>query len=353
MTIEQTLVLVKPDALQKGLEFEILKRISNAGFTFPLMYKVNASETLLREHYANMLERMEKKGEPEKGEYTIRSMMDGPLIAAIAEGKNAAAAIREIGGSHFDPPRCEPGTIRRDFSEDNIQKADNEKRGIHNIIHTSDSKETANRELGLWFGKYLPQYLKFDQKDSAIYSCIAEAIGYPYPDLIRSTAGVSNEKRMLYHGIKTQEGSAGALAEGVKPMSPELGKCSFWAAGKSLFLPLEDSVFFNYSGGYNRKGLMECNIAVTNFDMLRSMCIQAPEFKDNSQFIFTETIPSEAFALLKVKIAHIKDDSHPKLRKERQEIEKVLLRAIDYQIFEKFTPNQAITYEKDGHWNKT
>ena len=340
MGIEQTLILVKPDALKKGMEFEVLDRIRDAGFSFPLMYKTGASLNVLNEHYANVFERYG----PEKGGWTLKSMMDGPLIAAVAEGENASAAVREIAGNHFDPQKCASGTIRKDFSDDSLAEADRQERGIYNVIHTSDSKDTAKREIYLWFDKYLPSYMK-NRKD-AVYQRIAEAIGHHYPDLIRSTAEVSNERKIIYHGIKAGKNSARALTEGIRPMSPEFGGCSFWATGKNIFLPLDDSVLFNYSGGYNGNKSIECSIAMTDFRTLSQNGISLPEFRADSQFTFNETINLGLFVLLKVKVANIKDNNHVKLRKERQEIEKILLRGIDYQIFGNFTPGHSVTYEK-------
>lgn len=342
MGIERTLILIKPDALKKGLEFEVLDRIQNKGFTFPLMYKTNVGLEVLSEHYANVFERHGQT----KGLWAVKSMMDGPLIAAMVEGENAAAAVREIAGNHFDPTKCNPGTIRSDFSSDSLAVADSQERGIHNIIHTSDSEKTAKREIYLWFKKYLPSYM---QKKDMRYSSIAEAIGHSYPDLIRSIAEVSNQKRMLYHGIKNPEIAAKVLTEGIKPMSPELGGCSFWATGNNLFFPTDDSVLFNHSGQYNRGGSIECTIAMTNYS---SLCAgQNPlKFEANSQIVMHEVLKPESFALLKVKIAHIRDYEPAKLRKERQAAENVMLRAIDSQLFEKFTPGTAVTYEKEGQW---
>jgi nucleoside-diphosphate kinase len=340
MGIEQTLVLVKPDALEKGIEFEVLKKISDAGFSFPLMYKTRASEALLREHYAGMLARIS----PEIGRYTLESMMEGPLIAAIAEGKDAAEAIRELGGSKFNPPACKKGTIRYDFSTDTKEIADSQRRGIHNVLHTSDSKASAERELGLWFGKYLPNYFnRYDEE--CPFSEIAEMIQYPYPDLIKSIAGVSNENKLLYNGIKNAAFAKQVEKEGARLFKPWYN----WNTGLTLFYPLIDSAFFDDSGELDSdgKGLTELNLAVANHDMLVKDGIKVSSYIKDNFISIADTVPYKDIALLKARVRHPETYSQKELRRYRQIAELMLLQTIDSQVFVNFTPGKTTIHEKD------
>lgn len=131
--MERTLVLIKPDALQRGLTGEILSRLERRGLKIAALRLMRVDEALARRHYA------EHEGKPFL-ESLVRFITSSPLIAAVFEGPNAVEVVRRQMGA-TDPQKAEPGTIRGDF-------------GLYiqsNLIHGSDSLESAKREVALFF----------------------------------------------------------------------------------------------------------------------------------------------------------------------------------------------------------
>ncbi len=137
MGMEKTLLLIKPDGVKRGLVGDVLARVERKGYTIGALAMVNATEDLLGEHY---VEHREKPFFPELVEY----MTAGPIVAAIIEGARVVEGIRSLCGS-TEPTAAAPGTIRGDLGRDwgNGQ--------IENIVHSSDSVESAEREISLWF----------------------------------------------------------------------------------------------------------------------------------------------------------------------------------------------------------
>lgn len=137
MTVEETLVLVKPDAVARGLTGEILRRIEAKGYTIANLRMVNAPRELLEAHYE------EHQGKPF---FTplVEFMMSGPIVAVRLQGNRVIEGFRSLAGS-TDPTTAPPGTIRGDLGRDwgaNVQQ---------NLVHGSDSTLSAERELALWF----------------------------------------------------------------------------------------------------------------------------------------------------------------------------------------------------------
>lgn len=131
---ERTLVLIKPDGVGRGLVGEILSRIENKGLTLVALELKNVSDELARRHYA------EHDGKPFFGSL-LEFITSGPLVAAVAEGPRAIAAFRQLAGGTDPVEQATPGTIRGDFGLE-IQS---------NLVHGSDSVESAHREIDLWF----------------------------------------------------------------------------------------------------------------------------------------------------------------------------------------------------------
>ncbi|OAI43687.1 nucleoside-diphosphate kinase [bacterium SCGC AG-212-C10] len=135
--MERTLVLVKPDAMQRGLAGEILKRLESRGLKVVALKLTRPAEALLRAHYA------EHEGKPFLAGL-IEYMSSSPIIAAVFEGPNAIQAIRHTAGATnpVDKDRATPGSIRADFA---LQTG-------RNLIHASDTEPgSAEREIALWF----------------------------------------------------------------------------------------------------------------------------------------------------------------------------------------------------------
>lgn len=134
MTIERSLVLVKPDGYRRGLTGEVLRRIEAKGYTLAALSVLTASREQLAAHYA------EHEGKPFHPSL-LEFITSGPLVAAVLEGPRAVAAFRQIAGGTDPVEKAVPGTIRADFALDTQ----------YNLVHGSDSPESAQREIALWF----------------------------------------------------------------------------------------------------------------------------------------------------------------------------------------------------------
>ena len=133
--MERTYIMLKPDALQRGISGEILARIERKGYRITHMKTMQLDEAILREHYAHIVD---KPFFPATVEY----MTSGPVLAMVVEGKNVIQGMRTLMG----PTKSEdamPGTIRGDFASSTT----------FNVIHGSDSPETAEIEIRRFFGE--------------------------------------------------------------------------------------------------------------------------------------------------------------------------------------------------------
>lgn len=137
--LEQTLVLIKPDGVARGLTGEILRRIEAKGYELIDIKLVHADRALLASHYA------EHEGKPFY-EPLIQFMESGPVVAIRLTGHRVIEGFRSLAGT-TDPTTAAPGTIRGDLARDWGLKVQ------QNLVHGSDSVETAERELSLWFGQ--------------------------------------------------------------------------------------------------------------------------------------------------------------------------------------------------------
>ncbi|GFG95147.1 nucleoside-diphosphate kinase [Mycobacterium timonense] len=131
---ERTLVLIKPDGVQRQLVGEIIARIERKGLTIAALELRHVSQDLAAQHYA------EHEGKP-FFEPLLEFITSGPVVAAIVEGPRAIAAFRQLAGGTDPVEKAIPGTIRGDFGLETQ----------FNLVHGSDSTESAKREIGLWF----------------------------------------------------------------------------------------------------------------------------------------------------------------------------------------------------------
>ena len=139
MTIEQTLILVKPDGVRRNLVGEVIARVERKGYSVKDLRMVTPTRELLAQHYA------EHEGKPFY-EPLLEFMLSGPVVAIIAEGNRVIEGFRSLAGA-TDPTVAAPGTIRGDLARDQGTKV------VQNIVHGSDSPESAAREISIWFGK--------------------------------------------------------------------------------------------------------------------------------------------------------------------------------------------------------
>ncbi len=169
--IERTLVLLKPDAVQRALVGDIISRFERTGLKIIGMKMINADKETAGKHYADDAEWLKSVGAKTKKSYEAKGikvaedeltigkrirqqLMDfismSPSVALCIEGHGAIDKVRVIVGSTA-PSTAAPGTIRGDYSMDSYALADSSKRPIQNLIHASDSRENGVREIKIWF----------------------------------------------------------------------------------------------------------------------------------------------------------------------------------------------------------
>jgi len=135
--IERTLVLIKPDGVKRALIGEILQRIEAKGYAISALEMRTANGETLKTHYE------EHVGKP-FFDPLVNFMSSGPLVAAVVEGQRVIESFRTLAGA-TDPVSAAPGTIRGDLARDWGFDV------VHNLVHGSDSVESAEREIALWF----------------------------------------------------------------------------------------------------------------------------------------------------------------------------------------------------------
>ncbi|MCM3554022.1 nucleoside-diphosphate kinase [Janibacter melonis] len=137
MTTERSLILVKPDGYRRGLTGEVLRRIEAKGYTLVALDVTSATQEQLAAHYA------EHEGKPFY-QPLVDFMSSGPLTAVVVEGEDCIRGFRSLAGA-TNPTEATPGTIRGDLGRDWGLKVQ------QNIVHGSDSPESAAREIAIWF----------------------------------------------------------------------------------------------------------------------------------------------------------------------------------------------------------
>jgi nucleoside-diphosphate kinase len=131
---ERTLVLIKPDGVERRLVGEIINRIERKGLTIAALELRHVSQELAGQHYA------EHEGKPFFGSL-LEFITSGPVVAAVVQGPRAVAAFRQLAGGTDPVEKAAPGTIRGDFGLETQ----------FNLVHGSDSADSAKREIALWF----------------------------------------------------------------------------------------------------------------------------------------------------------------------------------------------------------
>jgi len=131
---ERTLVLVKPDGVQRGLVGEVISRIERKGLKLAALELRTVERSIAEEHYA------EHKDKPFFGDL-LEFITSGPVVAIAVEGTRAIAAFRQLAGGTDPVEKATPGTLRGDYGLETQ----------FNLVHGSDSPESAERELKLWF----------------------------------------------------------------------------------------------------------------------------------------------------------------------------------------------------------
>lgn len=169
--LERTLILVKPDGVQRGLIGDILHRFERAGLHLVALKMVVADDTVARRHYpiteewAQALAEKTKKSYAEKGlpftetpkqiaervqKMNALFLQEGPVVAFVVEGPHAVELGRKIVGA-TEPRQALPGTIRGDYGFDSYHFSDHKQRSVRNLVHASGTPAEAQREIVIWF----------------------------------------------------------------------------------------------------------------------------------------------------------------------------------------------------------
>ena len=159
MKQEQTLVLIKPDGVQRGLIGAVIGRLERVGLKLVGIKMVLPTEEMVAKHYNKMKDPVLA--------HLKKFMVSGPVVAMIWEGAHAVGVVRKLIGS-TEPLSSDVGTIRGDFTIDSYQISDADGRAVRNIIHASGNTEEAQQEISLWF----------KPEDIMRYRIVSEAILY-------------------------------------------------------------------------------------------------------------------------------------------------------------------------------
>jgi nucleoside-diphosphate kinase len=173
LMIERTLLLVKPDGVSRALIGKVISTMEDAGLKVVAIKMVLPDKKIAGEHYAADPKWFEDTGGrtlqhyKEKGvktsetareigmrirSYLISFLMSGPIVAAVVEGNSSIPIVRKLIGS-TEPRKADPSTIRGKYSTDTYEMSDKKARPILNLVHASEDKRTAEREIAIWFKK--------------------------------------------------------------------------------------------------------------------------------------------------------------------------------------------------------
>ena len=144
--IEQTLVLLKPDAVKRGLMGRVISRFEDAGLKVVGSKMVLINEEFGKKHYYDIAARRGEK----VLQVLLKFMTTSPVMALCLEGVNAVEVVRKLVGG-TEPKSALPGTIRGDFAHMSYADADGQNKAIENLIHASGNAEEAKQEIALWF----------------------------------------------------------------------------------------------------------------------------------------------------------------------------------------------------------
>lgn len=172
---EQTLVLIKPDGIKRGIMGKIISRLEDTGLKVCAMKMVWPDDELAERHYP--LEEKWAKGVFKKAKTTFKKegrefgykdykeyggfvqsklrnfIKQSPVVAMVIKGPHAVEIVRKVIGN-TEPRQAAPGTIRGDFASiESYENANGDRRAVKNLVHASDSPKTAEREIDLWFDK--------------------------------------------------------------------------------------------------------------------------------------------------------------------------------------------------------
>jgi len=147
--IERTLILFKPDAVQRGVVGEILTRFERVGLKIIGTKMIAPDEQHFHKHYEEIGQVITRRGK-QVFDNVLANMTDGPVIAMVLEGVEAVDLVRKLVGS-TEPKSSAPGTIRGDYSHMSYGYGDDQGKSIPNLIHASGDLSDAKKEIPHWF----------------------------------------------------------------------------------------------------------------------------------------------------------------------------------------------------------
>ena len=147
MSLQQTLVLVKPDGVARGLTGEIIKRFEQRGLKIVALKLVQVNMDHAKKHYTEDISK--RHGEKIRNQL-LEYVTGGPVVAMIIEGVDAIENVRKLTGA-TESKSAAPGTIRGDFTHVSYAHADSKEIPVRNVIHASGNEEDAKHEVALWF----------------------------------------------------------------------------------------------------------------------------------------------------------------------------------------------------------
>lgn len=164
--MERTLIILKPDTVQRGIVGEILSRFEKTGLKIVGAKMLQPGQDHYHHHYETIGKLKTRRGD-KAFNVTLEMMQTGPVLAFVLEGVEAVELVRKMVGP-TEPKNAPPGTIRGDYAHVSFGQADKAQQGIANIIHASADPEEAEAEIGHWFSQseifdYEASHEKFTQ----------------------------------------------------------------------------------------------------------------------------------------------------------------------------------------------
>lgn len=196
--------------------------------------------------------------------------------------------------------------------------------------------------------------MKEDKQD--IFKEAAAIIGNVSPSLIEEIVNASNDKKLLYHGIKRSKNAEKIRSEGLKPLTTESGPCSFWSTGIKIFYEANDCPFFTYSGRPEyppnpfvqmKYDCCELNLAITSYDLLKEKGLILDDYREDSQIKIQDTVPYDAMIILNVKVKHAPCTLNEIKGEHRRRAEQILVKMIEEQVKDKLSFGKRISKVED------
>lgn len=149
--MERTLIILKPDAVMRGLVGEIISRFEKAGLKIVGTKMLKPDYDQFYQHYEGISKMVSRRGQ-EAFDVTLKMVQEGPVIAFVLEGLGSVALVRKMVGE-TEPQKAQPGTIRGDYAHMGFDHANKEGIGVPNVIHASGDAKEAEQEIAHWFSE--------------------------------------------------------------------------------------------------------------------------------------------------------------------------------------------------------